>query len=94
MLAARLLGPTSYGAFGAVMNLLLVIGVYAAICKAYGLPLRFPGTRAAYDVLNKRGASLIAITAPEGELKIACGVGRKLTSMRASREASRLPVRR
>lgn len=27
MLAARLLGPTSYGAFGAVMNLLLVISV-------------------------------------------------------------------
>ena len=28
-----------------------------------------------------------------GERKIACGAGRKLISMRASREASRLPVR-
>ena len=33
------------------MNLLLVIGVYAAISKELGLPLRFPGTRAAYDAL-------------------------------------------
>lgn len=29
----------------------MVIGVYAAISKELGLPLRFPGTRAAYDVL-------------------------------------------
>ena len=33
------------------MNLLLVIGVYAAISKELGLPLRFLGTRAAYDAL-------------------------------------------
>lgn len=33
------------------MNILMVIGVYAAINKALGLPMRFPGTRRAYDVL-------------------------------------------
>ena len=38
-------------ATGNPMNLLLVIGVYAAISKELGLPMRFPGTRAAYDVL-------------------------------------------
>ncbi|MGD6978697.1 MULTISPECIES: SDR family oxidoreductase [Citricoccus] len=48
--ALRPEGVTGY-ATGNPMNLLLVIGVYAAICKELGLPLRFPGTRAAYDVL-------------------------------------------
>lgn len=43
-------GVTGYST-GNPMNLLLVIGVYAAISKELGLPLRFPGTRAAYDVL-------------------------------------------
>lgn len=43
-------GVTGY-ATGNPMNLLLVIGVYAAISKKLGLPMRFPGTRAAYDVL-------------------------------------------
>lgn len=38
-------------AVGNPMNLLLVIGVYAAISKELGLPLRFPGTQAAYEVL-------------------------------------------
>ncbi|MEE2060369.1 SDR family oxidoreductase [Rhodococcus artemisiae] len=48
--ALRPEGVTGY-ATGNPMNLLLVIGVYAAICKELGLPMRFPGTRAAYDVL-------------------------------------------
>ncbi|WP_240645837.1 NAD-dependent dehydratase [Georgenia sp. SYP-B2076] len=48
--ALRPEGVTGY-ATGNPMNLLLVIGVYAAISKELGLPLRFPGTRAAYDVL-------------------------------------------
>lgn len=43
-------GVTGY-AVGNPMNLLLVIGVYAALSKELGLPLRFPGTRAAYEVL-------------------------------------------
>lgn len=48
--ALRPEGVTGY-ATGNPMNLLMVIGVYAAICKELGLPLRFPGTRAAYEVL-------------------------------------------
>lgn len=48
--ALRPEGVTGY-ATGNPMNLLLVIGVYAAITKELGLPMRFPGTRAAYDVL-------------------------------------------
>lgn len=48
--ALRPEGVSGY-ATGNPMNLLLVIGVYAAISKHLGLPLRFPGTRAAYDVL-------------------------------------------
>lgn len=48
--ALRPEGVTGY-ATGNPMNLLLVIGVYAAISKELGLPLRFPGTRAAYEVL-------------------------------------------
>jgi nucleoside-diphosphate-sugar epimerase len=38
-------------AVGNPMNLLLVIAVYAAISKELGLPLRFPGTEAAYRAL-------------------------------------------
>lgn len=48
--AIRPEGVTGY-ATGNPMNLLMVIGVYAAINKELGLPMRFPGTRAAYDVL-------------------------------------------
>ncbi|SOD98656.1 SDR family oxidoreductase [Blastococcus haudaquaticus] len=38
-------------AVGNPMNLLMVIAVYAAIAKALGQPLRFPGSLAAYDAL-------------------------------------------
>lgn len=48
--ALRPEGVTGY-ATGNPMNLLLLIGVYAAISRELGLPLRFPGTRAAYEVL-------------------------------------------
>lgn len=48
--ALRPEGVTGY-ATGNPMNLLLVIGVYAAINKELGLPLRFPGTTRAYEVL-------------------------------------------
>lgn len=48
--ALRPEGVTGY-ATGNPMNILMVIGVYAAINKALGLPMRFPGTRRAYDVL-------------------------------------------
>ncbi|MCS5478083.1 SDR family oxidoreductase [Corynebacterium sp. YIM 101645] len=48
--ALRPEGVTGY-ATGNPMNLLLVIGIYAAISKELGLPMRFPGTRRAYEVL-------------------------------------------
>lgn len=48
--ALRPEGVTGY-ATGNPMNLLMVIAVYAAISKELGLPLRFPGTHAAYDAL-------------------------------------------
>lgn len=38
-------------AVGNPMNLLMVIAVYASICRELGQPLRFPGTVAAYDAL-------------------------------------------
>lgn len=38
-------------ALGNPMNLTLVIGVYASIAKALGVPLRFPGKPGAYDTL-------------------------------------------
>jgi hypothetical protein len=38
-------------AVGNPMNLLTVIAVYAAISKELGIPLRFPGTEAAYRAL-------------------------------------------
>jgi hypothetical protein len=36
---------------GSAMNLILVIGVHAAICREMGLPLRFPGPQKVYDAL-------------------------------------------
>lgn len=38
-------------AVGNPMNLLMVIAVYASICRELGQPLRFPGTIAAFDAL-------------------------------------------
>ena len=38
-------------AVGNPMNLLMVVAVYASICRELGQPLRFPGTVAAYDAL-------------------------------------------
>ncbi len=34
-------------------NIVSAIGAYAAICKALGLPLRFPGTAACFDSINQ-----------------------------------------
>ncbi len=43
-----------YGlAFGNPMNVTTVIGVYAAISRELGLPMRFPGSETAYRVLNQ-----------------------------------------
>ncbi|SKC99489.1 Nucleoside-diphosphate-sugar epimerase [Burkholderia sp. CF099] len=38
-------------AVGNPMNLLMVIAVYGALAKALGVPMSFPGPRAAYDAL-------------------------------------------
>jgi nucleoside-diphosphate-sugar epimerase len=40
-------------AVGNPMNLVLGVGVYAAVCKEMGLPLRFPGSAGAYDALHQ-----------------------------------------
>ncbi len=50
-----ILRPTTvYGfSLGSSMNLTTVIAVYGAISKALGLPLRFPGTAGAYEVIRQ-----------------------------------------
>jgi nucleoside-diphosphate-sugar epimerase len=40
-------------AVGNPMNLVLGVGIYASVSRALGLPLRFPGTRAAYESLHQ-----------------------------------------
>ncbi|PRW63049.1 SDR family oxidoreductase [Actinopolyspora mortivallis] len=40
-------------AVGTPMNLLMVIGVYAAICRELGVPFRFPGKPGAYRALTQ-----------------------------------------
>lgn len=57
------LRPSVVGGFalGNPMNLALAIAVYASICKQLGLPLRFPGSRGAYDaLLEMTDAGLLA----------------------------------
>jgi nucleoside-diphosphate-sugar epimerase len=45
---------TVYGyAVDSPMNMTSVLGVYAAISKEFGLPLRFPGTRGGYQALQQ-----------------------------------------
>jgi nucleoside-diphosphate-sugar epimerase len=60
-------------AVGNPMNLLTVIAVYAAISKELGLPLRFPGTEAAYRALYQiTSADILArATAWAGETEAA-----------------------
>jgi nucleoside-diphosphate-sugar epimerase len=40
-------------AVGNPMNLVLGVGLYAAVCKELGMPLRFPGSLAAYDAIHQ-----------------------------------------
>lgn len=40
-------------AVGNPMNLVLGVGIYAAVCKEMGLPLRFPGSLGAYDAVHQ-----------------------------------------
>lgn len=62
---------------GVPLNLMLLIGVYAAISKAYGLPLRFPGSARAYGVLGQvtdagllARATVWAATSPQAENQV------------------------
>ncbi len=56
-------------------NIALLIAVYATICKELGLPLRFPGSPAAYRALAQvtdsahlgRASAWAALSAPAGE---------------------------
>jgi nucleoside-diphosphate-sugar epimerase len=52
-------------AVGNPMNLLTVIAVYAAISKELGIPLRFPGTRAAYEALYQLSSAEILAEATD-----------------------------
>lgn len=62
-------------AVGNPMNLTLVIAVYAAICQELGVPLRFPGSDAAWRALAQvtdagllaRASEFVATKAPGGE---------------------------
>jgi nucleoside-diphosphate-sugar epimerase len=57
------LRPSSICGFavGNPMNMATVIAVYAALCKEMGLPLRFPGSTAAYcTVMEMTDAELLA----------------------------------
>jgi nucleoside-diphosphate-sugar epimerase len=40
-------------AVGNPMNLVLGVGLYAAVCKEMGLPLRFPGSAGAYEAIHQ-----------------------------------------
>lgn len=52
-------------ALGNPMNLVMVIAVYAAISKELGLPLRFPGTEAAYRALYQVTSAAILARAAD-----------------------------
>ena len=52
-------------AVGNPMNLLTVIAVYAGISKEIGIPLRFPGTRAAYEALYQLSSADILAEAAD-----------------------------
>ena len=62
-------------AVGSPMNFLMVLGVYAAICRELGLPMRFPGTHECYNRLAQvtdagqlaRASVWAANSAPVGE---------------------------
>ena len=62
-------------AVGNPMNLTMVIGVYAAISKELGLPLRFPGPEAAYRALYQVTSAKILAEATDwaGQTPAAAG---------------------
>ena len=58
------LGPS----VGSPMNMLMGIGAYASICKELGIPLRFPGTPAAWSALHQATDAGILASAVEWAL--------------------------
>ena len=64
------------------MNLIMVIGVYAAISKELGLPLRFPGPEPAYRALYQvTSADILAkATAWAGETASAANEAFNITN--------------
>jgi nucleoside-diphosphate-sugar epimerase len=76
-------------AVGNPMNLLMVIAVYAAISKELGLPLRFPGTEAAYRALYQvTSADVLASAAAwAGETPLAANEIFNITSTIKARRA-------
>lgn len=59
---------------GNPMNIAMVIGVYAAISKEHGLPLRFPGKKGAYEAIAQvTDASLLARCAEWAAVESKCG---------------------
>jgi hypothetical protein len=71
------------------MNLLMVIAVCAAISKELGLPLRFPGTEAAYRALYQvTSADILASAAAwAGETPLAANEIFNITSTIKARRA-------
>ena len=61
------LRPEAIGGFGVgnPMNLLTIIAVYAAISKELGIPLRFPGTEAAYRAMYQMSSAQILAEAAD-----------------------------
>lgn len=64
-------------ALGVPLNLMLLVGVYAAISRELGLPLRFPGSERAYGVLGQvtdagllARATIWAATSPAAENQV------------------------
>jgi nucleoside-diphosphate-sugar epimerase len=60
-------------AIGNPMNLATLIAIYASLCKELGVPMRFPGPNAAYEVLvNVTDATLLAKGMEYSALNASC----------------------
>ena len=60
---------------GSAMNLLTSLGVYAALCKDAGLPLRFPGSPGAWSALHQFTDTDLLASAVEWALRSPTAVG-------------------
>lgn len=62
-------------AIGSPMNMLMSLGVYAAVCKDAGVPLRFPGTPEAWTALHQFTDANVLAAAVEWALSSPEAVG-------------------